>query len=190
MDSLKNHVLKLVQASDEALDLFASKLQRIAISKKRFLLQPGTQVQHEYFVLKGCLKTYYLDKKGNEHIIQFAIENWWLGDFDAFYNGGTGKFFIEALEDSELLAIDYNSLQEVFEKEPVFERYFRILITGAFIAQRRRILDGLSLKTKGRYLQFCEAYPNIETRVPNYQIANYLGVSAENLSRVRRKLKS
>jgi len=86
------------------------------------------------------------------------------------------------------LAIHYDDLQQLFENVPKFERYFRILITNGFISLQRRILSSLQNETKARYLEFCKAYPNIEQRVANYHIANYLGVSAEALSRVRRKL--
>ena len=131
-----------------------------------------------------------MDDKGNRHIIQFGIENWWIGDFDAFYNQTPSILHIEAIEDSKLLAISYDNLQKIYDEAPIFERYFRILTTKAFIAQRKRILSTLEKNTQERYLEFCVSYPNIEDRVPNYDIANYLGVSPENLSRVRRQLKS
>jgi CRP-like cAMP-binding protein len=95
------------------------------------------------------------------------------------------ELFIEAIEDSQLLSMHYDSLQKIYEKAPIFERYFRILTTQAFIAQRKRILSTLEKHTQERYLEFCQAYPNIKNRVPNYNIANYLGVSPENLSRIR-----
>ena len=131
-----------------------------------------------------------MDSKGNKSIIQFAIENWWIGDFDAFYNQVPSELYIEAIEDCQLLSIHYESLQNIYAQAPIFERYFRLLITQAFIAQRKRILSTLEKNTQERYLEFCASYPNIKDRVPNYNIANYLGVSPENLSRVRKSLKS
>lgn len=187
-ESLIEHVKKQVNPRPEDLHLFTSKLREVVVTKGKFVLQPDTHVKHEYFVLKGCLSAYYLDKKGNKSIVQFAIENWWVGDFDAFYNHVPSKLHIEALEDSTLLAINYDDLQTLFEQSPIFERYFRILVTSAFISLRKRILSSLGKSVKERYLEFCESYPNIEGRVPNYQIANYLGVSAEGLSRARRKM--
>ncbi|WP_348661344.1 Crp/Fnr family transcriptional regulator [uncultured Olleya sp.] len=185
-----NHINNHVSPSLEDIKLFNAALNQISVSKGQFLLKPGTHVKHEYFVVKGCLKAYYIDDKGGIHIIQFAIENWWIGDFDAFYNQGSSILYIEAIEDATLLAINYDVLQELYTKAPVFERYFRVLITQAFIAQRKRILSTLEKNTKERYLEFCVSYPNIENRVPNYDIANYLGISPENLSRVRKQLKS
>ncbi|MBO0329895.1 Crp/Fnr family transcriptional regulator [[Muricauda] lutisoli] len=187
-EPLIEHVKNQVVARPEDLLLFTSKLREVAVAKGKFLLRPNTYVKHEYFVVEGCLSAYYLDKKGNKNIVQFAIENWWLGDFDAFYNGVPSKLYIEALEDSTLLAINHDDLQTLFQQAPIFERYFRLLVTSAFISLRKRILSSLGKSVKERYLEFCESYPNIEDRVPNYQIANYLGVSAEGLSRARRKL--
>ncbi|GAA3511200.1 Crp/Fnr family transcriptional regulator [Aquimarina addita] len=184
------HIRQYVHPSEGEIHLFVSKLSKISLARKKFLLQPGAHIKHEYFVIKGCLKAYYLDAKGNRHIIQFAIENWWVGDFDAFYNDVPSKLHIESIESSTLFSISYDDLQELFITAPIFERYFRILVTSAFIAQRKRILSSLEKDTKQRYLEFCKTYPNIEDRVPNYDIANYLGVSAESISRIRRKMKS
>ncbi|MBW8198349.1 Crp/Fnr family transcriptional regulator [Muricauda sp. W52] len=186
---LIQHINDQVKASPEDLLLFTSKLREVAVAKGKFVLRPNTYVKHEYFVVEGCLSAYYLDQKGNKNIVQFAIENWWLGDFDAFYNGVPSKLYIEALEDSTLLAINQDDLQILFQEAPIFERYFRLLVTSAFISQRKRILSSLGKSVKERYLEFCESYPNINGRVPNYQIANYLGVSAESLSRARKKLR-
>lgn len=188
--SILKHIQDHITPTKLDLERFNEALNKVSISKGQFLLKPGTTVKHEYFVIKGCLKAYYLDDKGSSHIIQFAIENWWVGDFDAFYNKIPSKLYIEAIEDSELLAINYDSLQNIYDKAPIFERYFRILTTQAFISQRKRILSTLEKNTQERYLEFCTSYPKIEDRVPNYDIANYLGVSPENLSRVRQQIKS
>lgn len=188
--TINSHINSHIKTSEKELSIFNASLNEIAITKGQFLLKPGTHVKHEYFVVKGCLKAYYSDSKGNQHIIQFAIENWWVGDFDAFYNQVPSELFIEAIEDSQLLSIHYDSLQKIYNKAPIFERYFRILTTQAFIAQRKRILSTLEKHTQERYLKFCQTYPNIKDRVPNYNIANYLGVSPENLSRIRKNLKS
>lgn len=188
--AIKEHIEKYINPSENDLLLFASALLEVNVAKRKFLLQPGTHVKHEYFVVKGCLKAFYMDENGSKHIIQFAIENWWVGDFDAFYNDVASKLYIETIEDATLLAINYTDLQQIFKEAPIFERYFRILVTSAFIAQRKRIMSSLEKDTQERYFEFCKSYPNIENRVPNYDIANYLGVSAESISRIRRKIKS
>ncbi|AUC84335.1 hypothetical protein CW731_03040 [Polaribacter sp. ALD11] len=188
--SITKHIQNHIHLTSLDVDKLNAVLNEISVSKGQFLLKPGTNVKHEYFVIKGCLKAYYMDDKGSKHIIQFAVENWWVGDFDAFYNQIPSKLYIEAIEDSQLLSITYNSLQKIYEEAPIFERYFRILTTQAFISQRKRILSTLEKNTQERYLEFCTSYPKIEERVANYDIANYLGVSPENLSRVRRQMKS
>ncbi|QDO94933.1 Crp/Fnr family transcriptional regulator [Formosa sediminum] len=187
--AIAEHVKNLVAPDPEALELFLSALNEISVSKGQFLLKPGTKVKHEYFVVKGCLKAYYLDAKGSKHILQFAIENWWIGDFNAFYNKMSSNLYIEAIENADLLSIHYDKLQTIYKEAPIFERYFRVLITKAFISQQKRILSSQEKNTKDRYLEFCSSYPNIEHRVANYDIANYLGVTPENLSRVRKTLK-
>jgi CRP-like cAMP-binding protein len=185
---MKIHVQQHITASNIELQQFNKVLNEVSRAKGQFLLKPGTNVKHVYFVVKGCLKAYYISSKGNKYIIQFAVENWWVGDFDAFYNHVPSQLHIEAIEDSELLSINYSNLQKIHKEAPVFERYFRILTTQAFISQSKRILSNLEKNTKERYLEFCTSYPNIEERVANYDIANYLGVTPENLSRVRKKL--
>ncbi|MBQ0786250.1 MAG: Crp/Fnr family transcriptional regulator [Oceanihabitans sp.] len=186
--SITKHIHTHIQPTAQDMQVFRSVLMEVSIAKGQFLLKPGTNVKHQYFVIKGCLKAYYLDEKGTKHIIQFAIENWWIGDFEAFYNQAPAKLYIEAIEDAQLLAIPYDGLQKIYKEVPIFERYFRILITKAFIAQSKRILSTQEKNTQQRYLEFCTSYPQIEDRVANYDIANYLGVSPENLSRARKKL--
>ena len=187
--AIKEHVFKHISPSENELEIFTEKLTQLQVAKKSFLLKPGTHIKHEYFVIKGCLKAYYIDDKGKRHIMQFAIENWWIGDFDAFYNNAPSKLYIEAIEEATLFRINKSDLELLFKEAPIFERYFRILVTNAFISQRKRILSSLEKDAKERYLEFCISYPNIDNRVPNYHIANYLGVSPERLSRIRNTLK-
>ena len=184
------HITNHISPTQDDLQLFNSVLTQVSVSKGQFLLKSGTYVKHQYFVVKGCLKAYYLDDKGNSHIIQFAVENWWISDFEAFFNQTPAKLYIESIEDAQLLSISYDNLQRVYDQAPIYERYFRLLLTKAFIGQSKRILSSQEKNTKERYLDFCASYPLIEDRVPNYDIANYLGVTPENLSRVRRLIKS
>ncbi|AWG21254.1 hypothetical protein FFWV33_06760 [Flavobacterium faecale] len=187
--SITNHVKKHINPTDDEVAEFCAKLKERHITKGTFLLKPGHPVKEQYFVIKGCLKAYYMDAKGNKHILQFAVENWWIGDFEAFYKQEVSTIYIEAIEEAKLWALDTESLEEVLAQAPIFERYFRILVTEAFISQRKRILSSQEKNTLERYVDFCASYATIENRVANYDIANYLGVSAENLSRARQKLK-
>ncbi|APG59824.1 Crp/Fnr family transcriptional regulator [Christiangramia salexigens] len=182
------HISKDIQLSDAESEEFIGLLSELKLSKKEFLYKPGDNVDTEYYVEKGCLKAYYQDQAGEDHIIQFAIEDWWISDFEAFFNDKPAQLYVEAIEDSELVGIDKTSLTQLYKRIPKFERFFRIKTTNAFVALRGRILSSLQKTGKERYIEFCEAYPNIEKRVPNYQIANYLGLKPESLSRIRKEL--
>ncbi len=182
------HVSSYIDLSHEEKEEFTGILIEKKISKKQFLIQPGDRVVEEFYVVKGCLKAYYLDEMSNKHILQFAIEDWWISDFEAFFNDLPAQLHIECLEDSVLLGIHKDSLDTLYERIPQFERFFRIKTTNAFVSLRSRILSSLQKNSKQRYIEFCEAYPNIEQRVANYHIANYLGIKPESLSRIRKEL--
>ena len=186
---LATHIKNHIKVNAHEIEVFFKFLSEVSVSEKSYLITPNTQIRHSFFVIKGCLKSYYTDNKGDKHVMQFAIENWWISDFEAFYQNEPTKLTIEAVEPSSLLAISKENLEALLLEAPIFERYFRILLTNAFIAQRKRVLSSLEKNTKERYLEFCDSYPNIENRVQNYHIANYLGVSAESLSRIRGSLK-
>lgn len=186
---LEKHIKNYVNAKDGEIALFSSLVTLHHIKAREYLLVPNQVVKEEFFVVKGCFKAYYLDGNGARHIIQFAEENWWISDFEAFYKASNGKLYIEAIEDSTILAIDLKNKEKLFGQAPIFERYFRILLTNAFIGVRKRILSSLEKDAKERYLEFCNAYPSIEKRVQNNHIANYLGISPQSLCRIKRNLK-
>ncbi|PRX49855.1 Crp/Fnr family transcriptional regulator [Salegentibacter salegens] len=182
------HVTSKIELSDEEQREFVGVLSEKRISKKEFLIEAGQPVDCEYYVVKGCLKAFYLDEEGNKHIIQFAVEDWWISDFEAFFGNYPAQLYVEAIEDSVLLGIHRDTLETLYKRIPKFERFFRIKTTNAFVALRSRILSSLQKNNKERYLEFCKTYPEIEKRVPNYHIANYLGIKPESLSRLRKEL--
>ncbi|MGA8852855.1 MAG: Crp/Fnr family transcriptional regulator [Christiangramia sp.] len=183
-----DHISREIELSEEEKNEFLSILSEVFIPKKEFLIVPNQKIENEYYVVEGCLKAYYLDEQGDKHIIQFAIEDWWISDFEAFFKNQPSKLYVEALEDSRLLALDHNSLEILYSRIPKFERFFRLKITNAFVALRERILSSLQKSNTELYLEFCETYPDIEKRVQNYHIANYLGMKPESLSRIRKEL--
>jgi CRP/FNR family transcriptional regulator len=189
INSLKVHLQKYIPLSEKELQLFSAVFKEVLVVKGPFLLQPGTTIRREHFVVKDCLKAYYINSKRNKCIIRFALENWWIGDFDTFYNPVSSPLFIEAIEDSELLTISYKQLQKIDTAAPIFERSFQFLTTQTFIAQRKGILSTLEKHTKERYSEFCNSYLNIKVRAANYDISNYQAVSSENLSSVQKSLK-
>ncbi|HSM63046.1 MAG TPA: Crp/Fnr family transcriptional regulator [Gillisia sp.] len=186
--NILNHLRKVISLTESEEQEFTSILEEVKISKKNFLIEPGDLVNSEYYVVSGCLEAYYLDESGDKHIIQFAVEDWWISDFEAFFNQAPAKLYLETIEDSTLLAINCEALEILYTRIPQFERFFRIKTTSAFVSLRTRILSTLQKSGKERYLEFCEAYPKIEQRVPNYHIANYLGLKPESLSRIRKEV--
>lgn len=186
---LVNHIDKYVSATERDIAQFKSLVEVQHVDSKSFLLSPGEHINKEFFVIKGCLKAYYMDSKGYRHIIQFAEEDWWVSDFEAFYKGQRSKLYIEAIEDTTVLSISNDNKEKLFSAAPIFERYFRILLTNAFIGVRKRILSSLEKDAKERYLEFCQSYPSLEKRVQNNHIANYLGISPQSLCRIKRNLK-
>lgn len=186
--NILNHLKKVISLSESEEQEFTSILEEVRVSKKNFIIEPGDLVNSEYYVVSGCLEAYYLDESGDKHIIQFAVEDWWISDFEAFFNKLPAKLYVETIEDSVLLGINRDALEILYSRIPQFERFFRIKTTSAFVALRTRILSTLQKSGKERYLEFCEAYPKIEQRVPNYHIANYLGLKPESLSRIRKEV--
>lgn len=186
--SIYKHVSEYINLTAEEKSFFFSLLTPISLNKKDNLIKANEEVDAQYFVVEGCLKAYELDEQGQEHIIQFAIEDWWISDFKAFYRQEKSSLYIECIEDTKLLKITKSDLEELFIQVPKFNRFFRIKLTNAFLSMQDRILGALDKNSAERYLDFLKSYPNIEQRVPNYLIANYLGIKPESLSRFRRNL--
>jgi CRP-like cAMP-binding protein len=185
---LLQNISKYIQLTQEERDYFTSAIQIKRLRKKQYLVQEGDVCRYESFVNKGCLRTYHVDEKGQEHIAQFAIEGWWISDMYSFLTVTPARFNVDALEDSELLCLDKPSLEELYIQVPKFERFFRIILQNAFIAHQQRIIANMSKTAEERYLDFINHYPKVEQRVPQHQIASYLGITPESLSRIRRQL--
>lgn len=169
-------------------DFFLSLLQSKNIKKKDFLLREGNICKTENFIVKGCLRTYSIDEEGTEHIVMFGIEDWWVGDLYSFLTNMPSRFFIDALEDTEVLQISKPDLETLYERIPKFERFFRLIIQNAFIAQQNRIHQNLAYTAEQRYLDFVQRYPHFEQRIPQKQVAAYLGITPVFLSMLRRRL--
>jgi CRP-like cAMP-binding protein len=185
---LLRHIQQFVKLDGEEERLVVASFKVKRLKKKQFLQIIGEQSKYETFVNKGCLKTYYINDKGEEHIVQFSMENWWVGDLYSFLTDTDSIYNIEALEDCELLQIDKNTLNSLYINVPKLERYFRLLVQNAYIASTRRVLFSLSKTADERYADFLTRYPGIDQRIPQYLIASYLGITPEFLSKIRRRL--
>jgi CRP-like cAMP-binding protein len=184
-DLILKNISRFISLTEEEQRLFTSLIKIKKLRRKQFLLQEGDVSRYQYFINKGCLRTYTVDEKGQEHVIQFAIEDWWTGDMYSFLTQTPAKMNIEAIEDTEFLCIDNPSFEILYQKVPKFERFFRLLLQNAFIANQRRIIESMSLTADDRYCKFIERYPLMEPRLPLKHIASYLGITPESLSRIR-----
>ncbi|WP_291908983.1 Crp/Fnr family transcriptional regulator [Chitinophaga sp. CB10] len=183
--AIDQFVDKCITLTAEEREYFHSLLKFRRVRKRTYLLQEGEVCDFEAFIVKGCVKTYFLSDDGTETILSFAVENWWVSDLYSFTEQKPSNMFIETLEDSELLLIDYKSKQQLFERVPKFETMFRLLVQRSLFALQRRFHSLVSQTAEQRYIAFTEKYPEIVQRVPQNQIARYLGVSPEFLSKVR-----
>lgn len=186
-ESILNNVSRFITLTQEERVIFESLLKVKKLRKHQYLLQEGDLCRYESFINKGCTRSYYVDAKGNEHIGMFGVEDWWIGDLHSFLTESPSRYNIQAEEATELLCLDRPSLEKLYEHVPKFERFFRILIQHAFIAQQERIISSISQSAEERYAEFSRRYPKFEERFPQYQIASYLGITAESLSRIRRQ---
>ncbi|HET9431836.1 MAG TPA: Crp/Fnr family transcriptional regulator [Chitinophagaceae bacterium] len=157
--------------------------------RRQYLLQEGETCRYESFVIKGCTRTYQVDKKGQEHVLQFAPEEWWTGNMYSFLTSQPSEFNIDCIEDTEILHITRPDLEKLYGLVPKMERFFRIIIQNAFIALQKRVMTTLTQSAAERYLDFINKYPKIEQRIADKQIASYLGLTPQSLSRIRRNFK-
>ena len=162
LQNIGNHVQLDAGEAELLLSLFQPK----ALKRKAFLLRQGEVCRSENFIAKGCVKVYSLDENGFEHILMFGIEGWWVGDLLSFLTGRESRYHIEALEDTELLQITKPDLDQLYERVPKMERFFRILLQNAFIAHMERINQSLALDAAGRYGEFIRKYPAFGQRIP------------------------
>ena len=157
------------------------------LRKKQYLLQEGDVWKYNAFVTKGCLRTYSVDDKGLEHVIGFAIENWWTGDRESLTSAQPSKFNIDAIEDSEVVLINKANFDLICKEIPAFNNMVNEILQKSFIASQNRIHSAISFTAEEKYLNFVNKYPAFVMRIPQTMIASYLGITPETLSRIRNK---
>jgi len=184
---LLDYVQKFVSLEENEAEQFLSNFKEVKIKKKQFIVQPGFTNKHRAFVVRGAFRTYAVADEGQEHTFQFAIENWWVSDFNSYIYQHPATLFIVALEDSVILQLDYHKEQELKKTNHKFETFFRIMAEKGLAFEHRRILFNLMHDAEARYENFLLNYPNFVQRVPQYALASYLGMSTEFLSRIRNK---
>ncbi|MFD2932675.1 Crp/Fnr family transcriptional regulator [Spirosoma flavum] len=190
MDSfseIKQYVARNIQLTEEEEAHFVSLLRIIKVKKRQFIVQPDFVCRYRTYILKGTLRAYLIDTKEQEHTVAFGIEDWWIADFNSYFFQQPATLFVEALEDSTLIQIEYNKEQELMKTIPKFEKFYRIIAQNGYASVQRRILSNLSMSSEERYEEFMLKYPSIAARVPQYTLASYLGFTTEFLSKIRNK---
>jgi CRP-like cAMP-binding protein len=185
---LYKKITELISISEEEFDFCKTLFLPKKLRKRQYLLQEGDVCKYNTFVSKGLLRSYTVDNKGTEHILQFAFEGWWIGDIYSFLTEKPSSFNIEALEACELLLITKPSWELLLSKIPSFERYFRILIQNNLIATQKRLMGTLSESAEEKYTNLINNFPGCLHRVPQHMIASYLGITRETLSRIRSQM--
>src|SRR5579871_6424624 len=187
LELLKTHLSKHISLTDEEFKSFASLLKSTSIKNGEFLVRAGDVCRCESFVTKGCVKSYYEDENGFEHILDFSIEGWWADDLFSFFTQTPSRTSIKAIEDTDVLQISKQDLEDAYQKLPKLERFFRLLFQRAYIAQREQINQILSTPAQERYLQFLKNKPYAEKRFSQKDIASYLGITPQFLSTLKKK---
>ncbi|WP_181954758.1 Crp/Fnr family transcriptional regulator [Chitinophaga lutea] len=174
--------------TDEQFEQLSREVTPRSYPKGRILVKPGDTSDNGYFVSKGLLRAYATDEKGKEHIIQFAPENWWIGDRGAMYFGEPATFYVDVVEDAEVVVVNRNFMDRAQEICPAYARYNIYLLHNTARHMQQRIASLLAATAEERYLSFIHMYPNVMLRVPQLMVASYLGITPETLSRVRKEL--
>jgi CRP-like cAMP-binding protein len=187
-DLLLSHISRTIHLTNEETEYFTSLLQPADLKRKKFLLEDGQICKYSAFVSAGCLKGYTVDEYAFEHVLNFAPAGWWIADMYSLLTQKPGNLNIEALEDSELLLLSKHNQEILYQKVPKFERFFRIITENSLVAYQQRLMDNLSLTAEERYNNFCKRYPTLIHSVPKKDIATYIGVTPEFLSRLQHKL--
>ncbi|MBE8712320.1 Crp/Fnr family transcriptional regulator [Sphingobacterium hungaricum] len=185
--SLKNHIQKFVTVSDTEFEQMESYFEEITIKKKETLLEADHVASYNYFVVKGCLRMYFVNDKGVEQTTEFAIENWWLTDLKSFHEQKASNFYIQAVESSTVLRIQKSKQEILLDKQPILEKYFRKVYQKATAASQVRAKFFKQYSREELYFHFSSNYPWFIQRVPQYLIASYLGFTPEYLSEIKKK---
>lgn len=187
-DSTVVEIFKELSFSQKESNRIKQKFEKIDLKKGAILLNANEVVLNQYYVSDGCLRTYFMDSAAKEHTVQFAIEDWWISDYTAYFTKEQAILNIECIQNATVYKISRTDIESLYLEIPQLETFFRKKMEGAFSSFQKRILGGLSQTAKERYTSFIRTYPNIEQSVKNYHVASYLGITTESLSRIRKEL--
>lgn len=187
-DLIIANIKRLVQLTEKDENEIIARLTPRQFGRGEFINKEGETNRYTNFITCGSAREYYVDTEGQEHVVQLGIREWWISDFSSFTMQQPGLLNCEALEPTTILAISYEDLQILFDSVPSMERFYRLLIQNAYAAFQKRVLQSLSMDAEDRYVAFKNAYPLMDQQISQKDIASYLGMSAEFLSKVKKRL--
>ena len=184
-EALFAHLARYIHLNESEREMLASTLRYKKVSKKDYLLKQGQICTGNYFVLSGCFRLYSITATGTEQILQFGIPGWWISDYHSFENNIPSEYNIQAVEDAEIAIITRSDYNELFQKVPLLNNYFRLIMQRAYVASLKKMELLLCSSAEDRYRQFVNDYPEFVQRIPQYMLASFLGFTPEFLSMVR-----
>lgn len=181
------HVRKFIDLSESEVVVFNKYFETQQFKKKEFIIQEGRVCKQLYFVEKGCLRMYFINKKGVKQITQFALEGWWISDYQSFMNNTPSEYYIQPIEESIIVSINKQNLDKLLFELPQLEKYYRIIMQKALASAQHRSKLLYELSKEEFFFHFSTSFPEFMLRVPQYMIASYLGLTPEYLSELRKK---
>lgn len=188
MPLILQNIAKHILLTTEEQQLFLSKIEVHHFKAKSILLHSGQICTHSYFVNSGILRSFNINDNIVEHVLNFAREGYWIGDMYSLISQKPGDLFIEVLEDAEIVFLSKENQEVLYTEIPKLERFFRILTENSLVANQERLMDNLSLSAEERFEKFCKKYPTLIQKVPQKQIASYIGVTPEFFSKMKSRL--
>src|SRR5690606_5681968 len=184
---LTQHIRKYVKIDTKDESRFSHFFQQKTFEKKDILNEHNTRCRFHFFVIKGCLRMFFLNEKGVEQTIQFAIENWWITDYMAFDRQARTEFTIQAVEPSDVVQIDYENQEKLLQQFPQLERYYRLIYQRAYSALQLRTKYIYDFSREQLYHHFNDSFPEFTHRIPQHLLASYLNMTPEYLSEIKKK---
>jgi CRP-like cAMP-binding protein len=186
--SILHEIFKGVNFTEDEATAVSHQFKKLLFHKGDTILSAGQLVPYQYYVYSGCLRTFFLDDTGKEHTLQFAVDDWWISDYTAFFTGGRSMLHIECIQNAQVFQLSKESMEQLYLDIPAIETFFRIKMERFFASFQKRILSDLALSATERYRRFITTYPQIEQTIKNYHLASYLGITTESLSRIRKEI--
>lgn len=181
---LRQHIAKTASLTDAEFDYFFSHFKEQSYKKGQIVVNEGEAVDHEYFVLSGCLKAFFINDEVKMYILQFAMPEWWTSDYNALYSNSRATINVDCITDATVLSLSNADREKLCSEIHQVERFFRLRTNKGYVASQKRLLSVMNNDAKKRYEELLALYPQLYNLVPKHLIAAYLGVSRETLSRL------